>query len=221
MLDRAVPAAPDDAKPVVNTRPRDAASLILYRQGRAGVEVLMGVRHARHRFMPNALVFPGGRVDPTDHKHPALTELLPETQGHLAQKATPGRARALGIAAVRELHEETNLVLGEFRGGQLLPALHRLHYITRAITPPPRAIRFHARFLAAPAEAAQGELKGSGELETLRFFPVQEALAVGHMAGITAKVMAEFLRWLDLPQEHRHSRDLVVFQRRDTRMRDR
>ena len=93
--------------------------------------------------------------------------------------------------------------------------------MTSAITPPPRAIRFHARFLAAPAEAAQGELKGSGELETLRFFPVQEALAVGHMAGITAKVMAEFLRWLDLPQEHRHSRDLVVFQRRDTRMRDR
>ena len=225
--DRAVPATPDDVTPapastaVVNTRPRDAASLILYRHGAQGIEVLMGVRHARHRFMPNALVFPGGRVDPTDHKHPALTELQPETQGHLAQKATAGRARALGIAAVRELHEETNLVLGEYRGGLLLPALHHLHYICRAITPPPRNIRFHARFLAAPAEAAHGELKGSGELETLRFFPVAEALAGERIPGITAKVMEEFLRWLALPQEHRHERELVVFQRQDTRVRER
>ncbi len=212
---------PDSTAPVLNTRPRDAASLILYRQGKAGVEILMGVRHARHRFMPNALVFPGGRVDPTDHKHPALSELLPETRGHLAQKASPGRARALGVAAVRELHEETNLVLGELRGGLLLPALDQLHYICRAITPPPRNIRFHARFLAAPAEAAHGELQGSGELETLRYFPVEEALAGGNMAGITAKVMAEFLRWLAMPHEHRHDRELVVFQRQDTRVRDR
>lgn len=217
-----MPATPDDVKPApVNSRPRDAASLILYRHGPHGVEVLMGVRHARHRFMPNALVFPGGRVDPTDHKHPALTELLPETQGHLAQKATPGRARALGVAAARELHEETNLVLGEFRGGQLVPALHHLHYICRAITPPPRNIRFHARFLAAPAEAARGELKGSGELETLRYFPLEEALAAGHMAGITSKVMAEFQRWLATPPERRHERELVVFQRQDTGVRER
>ena len=212
------------AKPL-NARPRDAASLILYRQGAKpgtdGVEILMGVRHARHRFMPNALVFPGGRVDPTDHRQPALTELLAETRGHLSHKATPGRARALGIAAVRELHEETNLVLGELRGGLLLPALDQLHYICRAITPPPRAIRFHARFLAAPAEAAHGILQGSGELETLRYFPVQEALEGGHMAGITAKVMAEFLRWLALPQAHRPDRELMVFQRRDTAMPER
>src|SRR5690349_10184055 len=163
----------------------------------------MGVRHAKHRFMPNVLVFPGGRVDPTDHRHPALSELRPETRWPLEQRATPGRARALGVAAVRELHEETNLVLGALRGGQLLPALDQLHYICRAITPPPRAIRFHARFLAAPAEAAQGGLKGSGELEALRFYPVDEALGGGHMAGITAKVMAEFLRWLALPEEDR------------------
>jgi 8-oxo-dGTP pyrophosphatase MutT (NUDIX family) len=213
--------APQAAAKPINARPRDAASLILYRQGAQGLEILMGVRHARHRFMPNALVFPGGRVDPTDHRHPALTELLPETRGHLEQRATPGRARALGVAAVRELHEETNLVLGELRGGQLLPALDQLHYICRAITPPPRAIRFHARFLAAPAEAAHGTLKGSGELETLRFFPVEEALNGGHMAGITARVMGEFLRWLALPDEHRHTRELVVFQRRDTAMSDR
>lgn len=206
---------PDSAPAIVNVRPRDAASLILYRVTAAGPEVLMGVRHLRHRFMPGALVFPGGRVDPTDHRHPALTELLPETRGVLERRASPGRARAIGVAAARELHEETNLVLGELRGGQLLPALDALHYICRAITPPPRAIRFHARFLAAEASRVHGELRGSGELETLRFFPVAEALAGGHIPGITARVMEEFLRWLALPAEHRHARPLVVFQRRD------
>jgi 8-oxo-dGTP pyrophosphatase MutT (NUDIX family) len=211
---------PDTAAPIVNARPKDAASLILYRQGAAGPEVLMGVRHLRHRFMPGALVFPGGRVDPGDHRHPALTELLPETRGVLERKATPGRARAIGVAAARELHEETNLSLGELRGGQLLPALDALHYICRAITPPPRAIRFHARFLAAEASAAQGELRGSGELETLAFFPVAEALSRSAMAGITAKVLHEFLRWLALPHEHRHTRPLVVFQKRDAAYED-
>ena len=40
---------------------RHAASLLLWRRGEAGPEVLMGVRGAGHRFMPNRLVFPGGR----------------------------------------------------------------------------------------------------------------------------------------------------------------
>ncbi len=181
----------------------------------------MGVRHAKHRFMPHALVFPGGRVDPTDHRHPSLSDLPHDTLGYLQRHTTPGRARAIGIAAVRELHEETNLVLGELRGGQVVAALHHLHYICRAITPPPRNIRFHARFLAAPAEAAHGELKGSGELETLRFFPVAEAQASGRMANITAKVLEQFLHWLALPAEHHAGRDVVAFRGQDTPMVDR
>ncbi len=205
----------------LNARPRDAASLILWRRSSAGVEVLMGLRHARHRFMPHAMVFPGGRVDPTDHRHPAVSDLLPETRGYLERRATPGRARALAIAAVRELHEETGLVLGDLRGGTVHADLAPLHYICRAITPPPRAIRFHARFLAAPAELAEGTLRGSGELEVLRFWPVEEAMAGGRMAGITAKVLAQFLHWLDLPDEHRLNRDVVVFRGRDTPIPDR
>mgnify|MGYP001555265144 CR=1 FL=1 len=34
-------------------RPRDAASLVLLRQGRAGTEVLMGKRATRHKFLPD------------------------------------------------------------------------------------------------------------------------------------------------------------------------
>jgi len=43
-------------------RPRDAASLILLRDGKAGLEVLIGRRGKGARFMPGRYVFPGGRV---------------------------------------------------------------------------------------------------------------------------------------------------------------
>ena len=44
-------------------RPRHAASLIVYRGESDEVSMLMGMRGAKHRFMPNRLVFPGGAVD--------------------------------------------------------------------------------------------------------------------------------------------------------------
>src|SRR2546430_16826219 len=44
-------------------RPRDAATLILVRQRGKVPEVLLGCRDAKHAFMPNRYVFPGGRVD--------------------------------------------------------------------------------------------------------------------------------------------------------------
>ncbi|HZX84827.1 MAG TPA: NUDIX hydrolase, partial [Reyranella sp.] len=43
-------------------RPRDAATLILVRQRGKIPEVLLGCRDAKHAFMPNRYVFPGGRV---------------------------------------------------------------------------------------------------------------------------------------------------------------
>ena len=44
-------------------KPRDAATLILVRDGG---EVMMGQRAKGHVFMPDKWVFPGGRVDPGD-----------------------------------------------------------------------------------------------------------------------------------------------------------
>ena len=49
-------------------RPRDAATLIIVRDT---TEVLLGVRNARHVFMPHRYVFPGGRVDAGDARVPA------------------------------------------------------------------------------------------------------------------------------------------------------
>jgi 8-oxo-dGTP pyrophosphatase MutT (NUDIX family) len=197
-------------------RPRDAASLIVWRIGPAGPEVLMGKRHARHRFMPDVMVFPGGRVDPDDHRQPAISELQPVTRRMLERRATPGRARALAIAAARELHEETGLLLGEARGADLAA----LHYICRAVTPGRRPIRFNARFLAAPAEAVHGAIAGSGELENLGWYTPEQAHR-HHVADITGKVLVEFLDWLEMSARARASRPLVVFRGMDNRHQER
>ena len=66
----------DPANLVANpATPRDAATLILYRQTSDGPRILMGCRSEGHDFMPNKYVFPGGRVDDEDELVPALTEL--------------------------------------------------------------------------------------------------------------------------------------------------
>ncbi|MFM8613809.1 MAG: hypothetical protein ACKOC9_03645, partial [Alphaproteobacteria bacterium] len=86
-------------------RPRDAASLIVWRQSRKGPELLMGKRHAGHRFMPDVMVFPGGRVDPDDHRGPAISELRGDAMiirvnaptgkhHHIRHEAMPGMALA-------------------------------------------------------------------------------------------------------------------------------
>ncbi len=201
-------------------RPRDAASLILWRHGPAGTEVLMGKRHAKHRFMPDVMVFPGGRVDPDDHRQPAIRELQPVTRRMLERRAPGARARAIGIAAARELFEETGLVLGERRGDGIAADLGALHYICRAVTPGGRPIRFNARFLAAPAEAVHGEIAGSGELEDLGWY-TPEAAHRRRVADITGKVLVEFLGWLEMAPRARSSRKLIVFLGMDNRHQER
>lgn len=202
-------------------RPRDAASLIVWRIGPQGPEVLMGQRHAKHRFMPDVMVFPGGRVDADDHRQPATAELPQATRGMLERRATPARARAIGIAAVRELFEETGLVLGDRRGDDAVAAdLGALQYVCRAVTPGGRPIRFNARFLCAPAEAVHGEIAGSGELERLGWFTPEQAHR-HHVADITGKVLVEFLDWLEMSPAARASRPLIVFRGMDNRHQER
>jgi 8-oxo-dGTP pyrophosphatase MutT (NUDIX family) len=213
-------AVEEDGGPRVGhrpARPSDAGSLILWRTGPRGPEVLMGLRHARHRFMPHVLVFPGGRVDRADHHAAVASEFSGYTRACLERRAASELARALGVAAVRELFEETGLVVGRLEGGAVLPDLGSLDYLCRAVTPASMPIRFNARFLIAPAEAAHGALRGSGELEDLRFFTLEEAFA-HRIATITAKVLAEFRGWLAMPPAEREARELVCFRGQDNRL---
>jgi 8-oxo-dGTP pyrophosphatase MutT (NUDIX family) len=181
--------------------PRPAASLLVLRD--AGREVLMGMRGARHKFMPNRLVFPGGAVDPQDHGAPVAAPMPAHALRRLEKAASPELAHALGVAAARELEEETGLSLGA------PPALGGLDYLCRAVTPEPSPVRFDARFFAVDADQVSGTLAGSGELEDLRWWGVAEALAV-ELAGPQRRVLEWLGGWLALSPAERAAQTSVA-----------
>lgn len=187
---RVPPSAPGRPQAVFA---RHAASLLVVREGAHGPEVLMGVRGAGHRFVPNRLVFPGGAVDPADRTAPAATEPGAALLSTLQLHARRPLARGIAMAAARELHEETGVWLAASPGEPLL--LDRLSYLCRAVTPPRLPMRFNARFLVASAEAVCGLHEDSRELNQVRFYPVADAIALDLMA-VTRWVLECLLRRL-------------------------
>lgn len=189
-------------------RPRDAATLILLDRSGGLPKVLMGRRHMRHAFMPGRFVFPGGRTDPGDSRIPVATPLHPEEERRIAgsgARATPARARAIALSAIRETYEEAGLLLGRrqpfssanphWRGFAELgvhPALANMRFVARAITPPGRVRRFDTRFLAAWRDEVAAELPSgpSGELEELVWLPIAEATKQD-VPAITKSVLAD------------------------------
>lgn len=189
-------------------RPRHAASLIVYRSEGDDVSMLMGMRGAKHRFMPNRLVFPGGAVDRVDLSTRAATALSAQTEHLLRKNANERLAHGLGIAAARELFEETGLSLGE------PPRLDALHLLARAVTPPPSPIRFNARFFVVDARHVSGTLGGDGELDNLRFYSMHEALALD-LAMPTRRVLERLRLWLEMSPRERDERAHVPVMLRD------
>ena len=173
-------------------RPRNAASLVIVRGVGDKAEVLMGRRRPKASFIPDAFVFPGGRMDAQDMLVEPSRPLSADTLNLLKEKAqcTASEARGLATAAIRETYEETGLWLAEpgdvgaqadgewreFRERRMAPAHDKLGYLGRAITPPDSPIRFHARFFIADADHIHGELGGSGELLDLSWYRIDAAL---------------------------------------------
>ena len=91
--------------------PRDAGSLIVWREGPEGAEVLMGRRSRRAAFVPDFFVFPGGRLDPADRLVRPATPLDASATARMGVRGDAALAEALALAAVRETFEETGLVL--------------------------------------------------------------------------------------------------------------
>lgn len=184
-------------------RPKDAATVIVWRRRRGRIEVLMGERHRAHSFMPQRYVFPGGRVDAGDARVRHASDMTSAVAAQLARTTRPGRGRSIVTAAVRETFEETGLLIGasdpmpekpvpqgweRFFETGLAPALDRLVYVARAITPPFRPQRFDARFFMIGAEETQGRLQGSGELEKLDWVPLGGADGM-ELAVVTRRVL--------------------------------
>ena len=166
---------------------RPAATVILWREAPSGTQVLMGMRGAAAVFMPSKYVFPGGAVDPGDAADPLpMTSQCAERLQAMCGPDAPCPS-ALAGAAVRELREETGLVLPPTDA----PALR---FVFRAITPPGRTRRFDARFFLADAAHLAGSAEdfsaAEDELSHLHWIGLAEARALD-LPFITEVVLAE------------------------------
>ena len=184
-------------KTKVLLRPKDAATLILLDQSGDVPKVLMGKRHAGHKFMPGKFVFPGGRTERADYAMNVAGTLPDHVETRLMAHVTrpsAAKARALALAAVRETFEETGLMLGtrefgapettpeglwaQFGAEGVFPNLENFHFIARAITPPQRPKRFDARFFCCDASEiahrVDGKIGPDAELTELVWMPLTQ-----------------------------------------------
>ncbi|WP_371059827.1 NUDIX domain-containing protein [Rhodosalinus sp. 5P4] len=187
---------------------RDAASVIVLRDRATEPRILMGQRGAAAAFMPNKFVFPGGAVDPRDAEVPLAEGLHEVCAARLAEDAAPNLGPALTAAAVRELWEETGLILGapgrwqgtpgvdwtEFAATGHVPSAAGLSFVFRAITPPGRPRRFDARFFLVDADRLASDpddfSRAQDELSHLKWVPLARAREVD-LPFITEVVLAE------------------------------
>jgi 8-oxo-dGTP pyrophosphatase MutT (NUDIX family) len=224
-------------------RPRDAATLIIVDDTSGEARVLLGRRRADMVFMPGRYVFPGGRVDPADRQLAGLADDLAPTELErlmVAMKGKPSQARARGLAlaAIRETFEEAGLLIGtpltpgltskvrgwsDFFAQGFQPALGRLTFLARAITPPGRPRRYDTRFFCVPAGAIAHRIAvADGELSDLEWHSIAQARSL-ELPNITRVVLEDLgerlaagaarMRAIPVPFYHRHNgsfrRDLI------------
>jgi 8-oxo-dGTP pyrophosphatase MutT (NUDIX family) len=194
--------------PIDKTAIRNASTVIVLRDRDADPKILMGQRGASAVFMPNKFVFPGGAVDASDAAVPLASPIAPICTQRLSEDSQPGLTHALGVAAIRELWEETGQILGQkgawagpvpadwhsFAQTGHLPHAAPLQFVFRALTPPGRPRRFDARFFLADALDLASDpddfSAASDELSHLQWVPLREARQFD-MPFITEVVLAE------------------------------
>jgi len=172
--------SPGDAREI-----RDAACVIVIDTSAAEPKLLMGRRHANQIFLPDKWVFPGGRVDQGDR------ELAAGFNGDFTPRDLAPDLKPFALAAVRELCEETGLVIGAtaatgaesigddwrtFTATGYAPLPASLRPLARAITPPGRVRRYDTWFFTAQRSAlADVRALPDGELLDLDWFTLDRA----------------------------------------------
>jgi 8-oxo-dGTP pyrophosphatase MutT (NUDIX family) len=159
-----------EASSVVPARP--AATVLLLRDGAAGLEVFMVVRHREIAFAGGALVFPGGRVEEADaalaggdplgaYRIAGIRETFEECGVLLARpRGEPGIVSAERLVAVADRHHAALLrnerSLPEVLAAEgLEPAADALAHWAHWVTPASRSKRFDTRFFLAAAPPDQ------------------------------------------------------------------
>lgn len=201
---------------------QDAATIVLLRDGAAGLEALLMRRPDSMAFAPGMHVFPGGRVDIDQDGQPTV-------QGTVRAGAwtDPALARALIVAGVRETFEEAGVLLAVDRAGRPatpdgswaadrrasetaggFPSLLRrrtLHIqadllvpIAHWVTPEVETRRFDTRFLAAALPSGQEVDAHITETDSAHWMAPADALAEHRRGALamlppTVAVLADLL----------------------------
>jgi 8-oxo-dGTP pyrophosphatase MutT (NUDIX family) len=136
---------------------RPASTVVVLREDAASVEVLLVRRNDKVAFMAGAYVFPGGRVDAEDRA-----------------KAQGQEELAYRVAAVRELQEEANIIVGV---GDLIRFAHW-------VTPPIETRRYDTHFFLTRMPDGQTARHDEGEMTELEWLTPAAAIArcaAGHI----------------------------------------
>lgn len=173
---------------------RDAATVLLLREGANGLEVFLVRRNTVVDFMAGAHVFPGGKVDAADSDPGLVARLTGEREASTAAE--------LYIAAIRETFEEAGVLLACELGADALDEarvalgqkdsfasiLEKVNATldarllapwTRWVTPEVSPKRFDARFFIAAAPAKQ--LARHDDYETTESTWIEPAIALEHV----------------------------------------
>ncbi len=124
---------------IIAVTPKKAATVILLRDdGPKGFDVFLLKRHPKSSFMGGNYVYPGGRVDRNDGSEELYSRskgmTLEEAQKNLRGTFSPEESLAHWIAAIRELFEESGVLLAYDQKGNLVELTNRqererfLHY---------------------------------------------------------------------------------------------
>ena len=169
----------------------------------------MGQRGSKAAFMPNKFVFPGGAVDTADSAIRLAQPLTDRCHANLQQDSTGPAPETLAVAAIRELWEETGLMLGaleawpdapeawaDFAKAGFRPSAANMYFFFRAVTPPGASRRFDARFFLVNADQLSGDLddfsNASDELSHLQWVCLDEVRSL-NLPFITSVVLGELV----------------------------
>ena len=204
---------------------RRAASLLLLRDGAAGLELLMLRRAERDGDMRSgAAVFPGGVLDVRDRE--AHAHSLGEDDAVWSQRLSLSEGGLdYAVAALRETFEEVGLLLADrtpdlaalqpwrvrlqagsgtiaelCRDHALRLDLRGLAYYSHWLTPPGHPKRFDTRFFAALAPAGQQAEADNGEALELMWLQPRAALDPARglkLLPVTRRTLQEIARYAD------------------------
>ena len=202
--------------------PKEAATLILVRPAADGIEVFCVQRNVKSAFMGGAIVFPGGKLDPSDEwndlfsGHNAFGSALSiaacrESLEEAAILPVKGRVSNEDLADLRKKLEANPQALREFLAARgLVLDLDQLHPFSRWVTPEAEAPRrFDAKFFLTVAP--EGQSGAHDEYETVTSFWATPAEILRRFELGEVALAPPTHRTLEILAKHRSTDEAIAY----------